>query len=215
MGGPSRVIMTGAKDPRHSTNGVFQEKSFWSVHPPINVRGTLIQFRESLVQPTNATAPHQLFNVVDEEAVGSDRHVVRFEDGAELAGFFEVEQHFSLAGCVEQDGVDLFEQRGVWVVERDLDAEGVGQLDLDVFERLNVRDGELRGGVFFTAQDTANDDGDVDLQLVFELFVVGGEGDELDLADGVFERGLGVEFAGAVGFGYLEACHDDGDLDLV
>jgi len=77
----------------------------------------------ALVEDANAAAAYQLFDVVDEEAVRGDHHVMWFEDGAELAGLFEVEQDFSFARCVEQDGVDLFEQRCVGVVERDLDAE--------------------------------------------------------------------------------------------
>src|SRR5258707_7200815 len=114
--------MTDTKDPPYSTNGVFQEKSLMrrtieaasqaAQLPQCRFGGFSPRFsgvdgRCSLVQHANATAPDELFDVVDEEAVCSDRHVVRFEDGAEFTGFFEVEQHFSLAGCVEQDGVDL------------------------------------------------------------------------------------------------------------
>ena len=61
----------------------------------------------------------------------------------------------------------------------------------------------------------ADDYGDVDLEFVGELFVVLREGDEFDLADGVFEGGLGVEFAGALGLGDLEAGDDAGDGDFV
>ena len=148
-------------------------------------------FREStyLVEHADAAAAYQLFDVVDEEAVGRYSDVVGFEDGAELAGLFEVEENFALAGGVDENGVNFFEERGVRVVERDLDAERVGELDLYVFEGLNVREGELGGGVFFAAQDAANNYGDVDFEFVFEFFVVGGEGDEFDLADGVFEDG--------------------------
>ncbi len=89
--------------------------------------------------------------------------VVGFEDGAEFAGLFEVKQDFAFAGGAEEDSVEFFEKRGVRVVQRDLDAERVGEFDLDVFKRLDVGDGEFRGGVFFTAQDAANDYGDVDL----------------------------------------------------
>src|SRR5882757_534807 len=69
----------------------------------------------ALVEDAHAAAPYEFFDVVDEEAVCGDRHVVRFEDGAELAGLFEVEKDFSFAWCVEQDSVNLFEQRGVGV----------------------------------------------------------------------------------------------------
>ena len=69
-----------------------------------------------------------------------------------VSGFFEAEHELAVAGSADENGVELFEQRGVGVVERDLDAEGFGELDLDVFERLDVGDGELRGGVFFAAQ---------------------------------------------------------------
>ncbi len=84
-----------------------------------------------------------------------------FEDGAELAGLFEVEEDFAFAGGVEEDGVDFFEERGVGVVERDLDSEGVGELDFYVFEGLDVGEGELGGGVFFAAQDASDDYRDV------------------------------------------------------
>jgi hypothetical protein len=76
-----------------------------------------------LLEDANSTTAYELFDVVDEEAVGGDGHVVRLEDGAELAWFFEVEEDFALAGRVDEDGVDLFEQRSVGVVERDFDAE--------------------------------------------------------------------------------------------
>ena len=100
-------------------------------------------------------------------------------------------------------------------MEWNLDAESVGKLDRDIGECLDVRDGELRGGVFFAAQDAANQDGDFDLEFLFELFVVGGEGNEFDLTDSVFERGLGVELARAFGLGDLEAADDTRDLDLI
>src|ERR1700730_12174318 len=114
--------------------------------------------RHSLVQHANAATADELFDVVDEEAICGDGDVVRFQYGAELAGFFEIKQNFSFTRCVEQDGVDLFEQGDVGVVERDLDAEGVRQLDPDVFERLNVREGKLGGRILFPAQDAADDD---------------------------------------------------------
>ena len=77
----------------------------------------------ALLEHSHAATSHEFFDVVDEEAVCSDHHVVRFEDGAELAGLFEVKQDLAFAGRVEQNCVDLFEQRGVGVVQRDLDAE--------------------------------------------------------------------------------------------
>jgi hypothetical protein len=92
-----------------------------------------------------------------------DLEVMRLEDGAELAGLFEVEQDFALAGGAEEDGVKFFEESGVRVVEWDFYAEGFRELELDVFEGLNAGDGELGGGVFFAAQDAAYDYGDVDL----------------------------------------------------
>jgi hypothetical protein len=60
--------------------------------------------------------------VVDEEAVCGDRDVVGFEDRAELARLFEVEEDFAFAGGVDEDGVDFFEECGVGVVQRDFDA---------------------------------------------------------------------------------------------
>ncbi len=60
--------------------------------------------------------------------------------------------------------MEFFEQGHVGVMKRDLDAEGLWELELDVLERLDVRDGELGGGVFFPADDAANNDGDVDLE---------------------------------------------------
>src|SRR5436189_6147699 len=66
-----------------------------------------------LFEHTHAAAAYELFDVIDKEAVCGDRHVVRFEHSAELAGLFEVEQDLAFAGRVEQNCVDLFEQRGV------------------------------------------------------------------------------------------------------
>ena len=100
--------------------------------------------RGRLVDDADSAAAYEFFDAVDEEAVGGDEHVVRLQHGAELAGLFEVEQQLALAGCAEEDGVEFFEQRGVGIVQRDLDAQGIGQLDLDVFEGLNAGDGELR-----------------------------------------------------------------------
>ncbi len=78
---------------------------------------------EKLLQHANSATAYEFFDVVYKEAVCGDHHVVWFENGAELAGLFEVEKNFTFAGRVEQDGVNLFEQSGVGVVERDFDAE--------------------------------------------------------------------------------------------
>ena len=51
-----------------------------------------------LVHDADAAPAYQFFDVVDEEAVGGDQHVVGLENGAELSGLFEVEQDFALAG---------------------------------------------------------------------------------------------------------------------
>ena len=98
-----------------------------------------------LVDNTDSASAYELFDAVDEEAVGGYHDVLRFEDGAELAGLFEVEQELTVAGCAKQDGVNFLEESGVGVVQRDLDAEGVGELELDVFEGLDAVDGELGG----------------------------------------------------------------------
>jgi hypothetical protein len=70
---------------------------------------------------------------------------VGLEDRAEFAGLFEVEEQLALAGGAEQDGVEFFEQSGVGVVERDLDAQCVGELELYILERLDAVDGDLGG----------------------------------------------------------------------
>ena len=62
-----------------------------------------------LVQHANAATAHELFDVVDEEAVGGDHHVVGFEDAAELAGFFEIEQDLAFSGCPEEESVQFFQ----------------------------------------------------------------------------------------------------------
>ncbi len=59
---------------------------------------------------------YELFDVVDEEAVGSDGDVVGLEDGAELAGLFEVKENFALARCAEEDRVQFFEERSIGIV---------------------------------------------------------------------------------------------------
>ena len=62
-------------------------------------------------------------DICDEEAVRGDCDVVRFEDSAELAGLFEVEQDFSFTGRAEKYCVQFFEERGVGVVQRNPDAK--------------------------------------------------------------------------------------------
>ena len=114
-----------------------------------------------------------------------------------------------------EDRVQLFEQRLVGMVQRHLDAQRLRQLQLHVLERDDLRDRQLGRGVFFAAQRTCNQHRHINLQLLGELLVALREGDQLDLADGVFERGLRVEFAGALRLGHLQAGDDAGDGDLV
>jgi hypothetical protein len=116
-----------------------------------------------LVDDADTASAYELFYLVDEEAVGGYKDSCGFEDRAELAGLFEVEQELAFAGRVDQDGVEFFEQRRVGIVERDLNAKGFGEFELYVFEGLDAVDGELGGGVFFAAQDAADYYGDVDL----------------------------------------------------
>src|SRR5260370_5893328 len=52
---------------------------------------------DALFQHANSAAAYELLDVVDEEAVGGDHDVVGFENGAELAGLFEVEHEFAFA----------------------------------------------------------------------------------------------------------------------
>ena len=120
------------------------------------------QLIRHLFEHADAAPAYQFFNVVYEEAVGGYGDVVRFEDGAELARLFEVQQDFAFAGCAEEDGVEFFKQRGVGVVQGDLNSQRIGELDLDVFERLDVGDGELGGRLLFAAQDATDDDRDID-----------------------------------------------------
>ena len=47
--------------------------------------------RFALVEYPYPATPDELFDVVDEEAVGGDGDVVRLQNGAELAGLFEIE----------------------------------------------------------------------------------------------------------------------------
>ncbi len=138
-----------------------------------------------------------------------------FEVDGELVGLFEAQHQLAGAGGGAEEQVELGEELGVGAVERNADAEGVGQLDFDVFEGLDAGDGELWGGVFVATEGAADEDGDVDLELLGELFVGLREGDEFDLADGVLEAGGGVHLAGALGFGDLEAGDDACDLNLV
>ena len=117
-----------------------------------------------------------------------------FEDCAEFAGFFEIEQELALAGHFREDEQQFFEELGVGVVQRHLDAEGFGELDLHVFERGDRRDGELGGGVFFAAEGAADENGDIDFELLFEVGEVFGEGDEVEFADRIFKAGRGRTF---------------------
>ncbi len=114
------------------------------------------RFREDpgrLFDDADSALTYEFLDPVDEEAVGCDHDIVGFEDGAELAGLFEVEQQLALARGVNEDRVELVEERDVRIMERDLDAQGFGELELDVFKGLDAGDGELGGGVFFAAQD--------------------------------------------------------------
>jgi hypothetical protein len=73
-----------------------------------------------------------------------------------------------------------------WSLARRSASGRVGQLDLYVFQRLDLRDCQLWGGVFFTAEHAPDEHGDVDLELLSELFIGRRECYEFDLADGVF-----------------------------
>ena len=163
----------------------------------------------------DAAGADEFFDAVNEEAVGADVEAGGFEDGAELAGLFEVEKKFASARHFHKDAEELVEEMGVGVVERDLDAKGFGKLDLPVFERGDAGDRKLGGGVFFAAEGAANEDGNVDLELLFEGGEGFGEGNELELADGVFQAGGGVHFAAALALGDLETGDDAGDLNFI
>ncbi len=100
-------------------------------------------------------------------------------------------------------------------VEVDADADAGGQLDLDIFERADGTDGDLRCGIVVAHEDAAHEHGRFDLQLALQALVVAREADEVDFSGGVFERGLRVEFLIALAFLHAQAKDHAGDLNFV
>ena len=70
----------------------------------------------------------------------------------------------------------------------------VGQLHLHFFERLDAADGDLGRGILFAHDCSADQHRRFDLQLLGQPLVVARKADQIDLAAGVFERGLRVKF---------------------
>ena len=97
-------------------------------------------------------------------------------------------------------------------MQRHPDAKRFGQLDLHVFQRLDGRDGKLGRRVLFSAQHAADQHRNIDLQLLGQLLVGLRKGDQVDLADRIFERGLRVHLAGALRLRHLQAGDHAGDL---
>ena len=90
---------------------------------------------------------------------------VGFEVGAELVGFFEAEHELACAGWGPEDRVEFGEEFGVRAVQRDADAEGFGELDLDVFECVMALMASLGAASSSPRRLPRTEDGDIDLEF--------------------------------------------------
>ena len=115
---------------------------------------------------------------------------------AVFASAFEVDHQPSGARGGGDHGLQRAQHGFARALQRNTNAYILRQLDLDVFQGLHTRNRKLRRGlVVIRTQHTFHQDRHFDLETLAETRVVLGETDEVDLADRIFERGLGVHFS--------------------
>ena len=80
-----------------------------------------------LLDDLDGAAAYEGFDLLDEGNVGGYGEVMGFEVYGELVGLFEAEHDFAGAGGGAEEGVEFGEEAGVGAMQRDADAEGVGE----------------------------------------------------------------------------------------
>ena len=168
-----------------------------------------------LSRPAGRFPAQEFFHALDPAAVGRYVHFFGFEDDGVFALALEMEHHFSGARRSVGGALQLGKHLIRGALEIDADADAGRQLDLHFFQRLDAADGDLGRGVFFLHDAAANEHRRLDLELRAEPLVVAREADQVDLAAGVFERGLGVELLIALALLHAQAVDDAGHLDFV
>ena len=67
------------------------------------------------VDDANAAATDKILDLIDKEPVCGHHHILRLQNGAELARLFKIEQQPTPPGSPQKDRVQLLEQRRVRV----------------------------------------------------------------------------------------------------
>src|SRR5579862_939156 len=101
------------------------------------------------LESLDASLANQFLDALHPAAIGSDAHLVRFEDHFVFAAFLQVDHHFAGSGRGGRGAAQLREHGLCGAIEIDADPHAAGQLDLHLLECLDRANRKLRRRILF------------------------------------------------------------------